>query len=95
MNFEPQFVKLKSVSLQKFLGSNEIEINKLMSKKTYSNVTIEDENGVPIKENTLRFNKLDFDKIGEGEVVFKNYEDDSLRHIWLLNPVEKNGTMSS
>jgi hypothetical protein len=49
MNFEPQFVKLKSVSLRKFLGADEIEINKLMSKKTYSNVTIEDENGVPIK----------------------------------------------
>lgn len=48
-NFEPHFVKFKSVSLQKFLGSNEIEMNKLMSKKTYSNVTIEDENGIPIK----------------------------------------------
>ena len=36
---------------------------KLMTKKTYSNVTLEDENGFPTKENQLVFATLDFNRV--------------------------------
>lgn len=37
-------------------------MNKLMSKRSFSNVTIEDENGSLVKENQLVFATWDFNK---------------------------------
>ena len=53
---------------QKFLSSSEIEMKKLMSKRVFSNVIIEDENGLPVKENQLVFGTLDFYKNTESDV---------------------------